>query len=121
MNNREIFTLAFQHCRSTTILNNTINSYLVLSQYRGRNFEEVYQHIDSIFSRVNGLGKLCILDSTLDIMRYYGIIDNRKFLVGSGDLEGIKNLGLSEYVKTIRIGNSNLKYIEKVYISAAMS
>jgi hypothetical protein len=121
MNNSEIYRLAFSHCRSTSILNDTLNSYVVIENYRGKSFEEIYPNIEFIFSKINGLGKLCIIDVTLDIMRYYCITDDRKFIVGSGDLQGIEKLGLSGFVKTIRVGNSNLKYIKKVYISAAMN
>lgn len=49
-------------------------------------------HIEHIFKGIPVLGKLYIIDVTLDIMRYYNIIDGRKFLVGSGDLAGIKKI-----------------------------
>lgn len=65
---------------------------------------------------VKGIGMLAVLDITLDILRYYHIILDRKYLVGSGDLEGIKRLGLEQYVKIHIIGDLNLKYIEKYYL-----
>lgn len=118
MNLQRIYHLVFSHCLSSKILKDTLNRF---KNYRGCRFEIVFESIFFIFKSIKGLGILTTVDVTLNILRYHGIIETRKFLIGSGDIEEIKNSEFECFVNTLNISGIKLKYIEKVFLEAVFS
>jgi hypothetical protein len=118
---KSVYPLAFSHCRSTRVLESTLRDNININDYTDKDFEFVFAKVHGVFKDVRGLGPLATVDVTLDILRFHGIVDERKFLVGSGDVSGIKTAGLAEYVESISVSGVRLKYIRRVYLEAAFS
>lgn len=118
MSIRSIYQIAFSHCRASNVLENTLNQHVDISNFIGCNFEETFSRIYYIFKDIKNLGMLASVDVTLDILNYYGINDPRKFIVGSGDINGIRKFSLQGFVNKITISGVTLSYIDKVYLDA---
>lgn len=116
MENKSVYKLAYMHCRCTRTLEETLNKNVNINNYIGCNFEKIFSSINSIFKNVKDLGLLTTVDVVLDIMRYHDIVDLRKFLIGSSDLEGMRLIGLNSFVNIITIDGVTLRYIDKIYL-----
>lgn len=116
MTNVQIYKIAFDHCRSTSVLDSTINSSIDKDNYLGKTFEEIFVDIDDICRDVKDLGILAIYDITISILKYHGVKLDVTYLVGSGDKIGAEKAGLTNFTKTKKIGRHKLPYIENIYI-----
>lgn len=121
MSEHAIFANAFKHCRSKTTLRNTLRDHIDVNSYAGKSFEDVFIDIDRICRDVDGLGILTIYDITMGILKYHGVVLDVTFLVGSGDIQGAKQSGLDNLIKTVKVGRHKLKYIENIYLRELFS
>lgn len=109
------FKRAFDHCRSTRVLKDAIEKYIMPYQYHNQTFETIVVYVDSIFKNIKGLGLLTTVDVTKCICDAFNIEIDRIYLIGSGPKMTLKNLGKEDLIKIHNIGNLKLPYIEKSY------
>lgn len=104
-----LFQEAIDHCRWKTTLRSVLKD-INITYYKNKTFEVILSEIYNICVDVKGIGILTIYDISMAICKYYNIIIDKVYIIGSGPKRAIKLLKIKP--KTQKINKINLKYVD---------
>jgi hypothetical protein len=105
-----LFQEAIDHCRWKTVLHSVLTN-IDITQFQGKEFEEIIYDVYSICENIKGIGMLTIYDITSAICRYYKINIDKVFIIGNGPKRAIKLLRIKPKIYTIS-KNINMYYVD---------
>lgn len=108
---------AISHCRWKTVLKSVLQKDINIANYNDKSFEYIFEDVYNICKQVKGIGILTIYDIASAICRFYSVIVEHVYIIGSGPVRAIQLLHLP--AKKKKIGTVWLRYVSIEDIVAA--